>query len=88
MRAAGVSHNVRVIAISDRTILRTGQDRYIPDPQHAFTLTKGTRAELTRYTFNTGVVAHMFCPTCGCGLFAEARGAAKTVVGGQRAHYK
>ena len=45
------------------------------DPENNFKLVRGKHEELTRYTFNTGTIAHLFCPVCGCGIFGEGHGA-------------
>lgn len=44
--------------------------RYVPDNRVQFT--KGSYPELSSYTFNKRRTDFLFCPTCGCGLFAKA----------------
>ena len=41
-------------------------------PRDAFTLLRGEDA-LTEYTFNRGVIRHLFCRTCGIESFAYGR---------------
>ena len=43
------------------------------NPADDFMFTKGKYEELTRYKFNTGSIMHVFCPVCGCGIFAQGR---------------
>lgn len=42
-------------------------------PLDAFTLTQGQES-LTDYRFNTHVIEHLFCPTCGVQPFGKGEG--------------